>query len=89
MRELEKEMTLSRHTQARIAANARARTAGPGPRALAPDVQRLEAERLRRSPEPDLFDENFRRLLNLIAAECRRAGYLPRGFRPTEPGDAA
>ena len=53
------------------------------------DVQKLEAERLRPAPEPDLFDENFRRLLNLIAAECRRAGYLPRKFRPTDPGDAA
>jgi hypothetical protein len=53
------------------------------------DVQKLEAERLRPSPEPDLFDENFRRLLNLIAAECRRAGYLPRKFRPVEPPDGA
>jgi len=57
--------------------------------ALSANVQRLEAERLRRSPEPDLFDENFRRLLNLIAAECRRAGYLPRRFRPADPPDGA
>jgi len=65
--------------------NALARLSDEDFSALSADVQRLEAERMRRSPEPDLFDENFRRLLNLIAAECRRAGYLPRRFRPTEP----
>jgi hypothetical protein len=42
------------------------------------DVQRLEAERLR-PPPPDLdpLDDLFRRVLDLIAAECRRAGMLP------------
>ena len=82
-------MTLSRHTQARIAANARARTAAAAPRPLSPDVRRLEAERLRPAPDADPFDENFRRLLNLIAAECRRAGYLPRRFRPADPPGTA
>ena len=48
-----------------------------------PDVQQLEAERLRRvPPNPDHshepIDVLFTRLLNLISAECRRAGMLPR-----------
>jgi len=43
------------------------------------DVARLEAERLRPTPgNPDPIDSLFRQLLTLIAAECRRAGYLPR-----------
>ncbi len=43
-----------------------------------PDVQRLEAERLRPMPhDPDRLGELFRKLLDLIAAECRRAGLLP------------
>jgi hypothetical protein len=42
------------------------------------DVQRLEAERLHpMPPDPDPLDELFRRVLDLIAAECRRAGMLP------------
>ena len=47
------------------------------------DVQRLESERLRpmpherASPRSDPLDELFRELLDLIAGECRRAGYLP------------
>jgi hypothetical protein len=43
------------------------------------DVQRLESERLHPYPsrEPDPLDETWRRLLDLIAAECRRAGLLP------------
>jgi hypothetical protein len=47
-------------------------------------VQRLEAERLRPVP-PDgaprlpLTDELFTRVLDLISAECRRKGYLPKG----------
>jgi hypothetical protein len=42
------------------------------------DVQRLEAERLRPSPHDlDPVDELFRRLLDLIAGECRRARMLP------------
>jgi len=42
------------------------------------DVQRLESERLRPSPHDlSTLDELFRRLLDLISAECRRAGYLP------------
>ena len=45
----------------------------------AADVARLEAERLRPMPkDPDRLDDLFARLLALIAAECRRAGYLPR-----------
>jgi len=44
----------------------------------AADVARLEAERLRPMPkDPDRLDDLFARLLALIAAECRRAGYLP------------
>ena len=40
-----------------------------------PDVQRLEAERLRPMPhDPDRLGELFRKLLDLIAAECRRGG---------------
>jgi len=69
--------------------NAPARLSDADFSALSADVQRLEAERLHPSPEPDLFDENFRRLLNLIAAECRRAGYLPRRFRPADPPGTA
>ena len=69
--------------------NALARLSDEDFSALSADVQRLEAERLRPAPEPDLFDENFRRLLNLIAAECRRAGYLPRRFRPADPPGTA
>jgi len=69
--------------------NARVRMSDEDFSALSADVQRLEAERLHPSPEPDLFDENFRRLLNLITAECRRAGYLPRRFRPTDPPGSA
>jgi hypothetical protein len=41
------------------------------------DVQRLESERLRPSPHDDQLAETWRRLLDLIAAECRRAGMLP------------
>jgi len=42
------------------------------------DVQRLETERLRpMPPDPGRLDELFRQLLDLIAAECRRAGMLP------------
>ena len=41
------------------------------------DVQRLEAERLKPSRELDPLDESFRRLIDLIAGECRRAGMLP------------
>ena len=42
------------------------------------DVQRLESERLRPSPHDlDPVGELFRQLLDLIAGECRRAGYLP------------
>jgi hypothetical protein len=44
----------------------------------ATDVERLEAERLRPMPaEPDPLGELFRQVLDLIAAECRRAGILP------------
>jgi hypothetical protein len=47
-----------------------------------PDVARLEAERLHPvPPDPVRLDELFRRVLDLISAECRRAGYLP-GRRP-------
>jgi hypothetical protein len=43
-----------------------------------PDVARLETERLRpMPPDPDPLGELFRRLLDLIAGECRRAGLLP------------
>ena len=42
------------------------------------DVQRLESERLRPSPHDlEPLGELFRKLLDLISAECRRAGYLP------------
>lgn len=42
-----------------------------------PDVQRLEAERLRPSPhDTNRIDDLFRKLLDLIVAECRRAGML-------------
>jgi hypothetical protein len=42
-----------------------------------PDVARLEAERLKPSPrDPDRIDDLFRKILDLIAAECRRAGWL-------------
>jgi hypothetical protein len=42
------------------------------------DVARLEAERLRPSPRDlDRTDELFRQILDLIAAECRRKGWLP------------
>jgi hypothetical protein len=44
----------------------------------AADVQRLESERLRPCPDLDPIDGLFRDLLDLIAAECRRAGYLPK-----------
>ena len=48
----------------------------------AEDAQRLEAERLHPvPPDPVRLDELFRRVLDLISAECRRKGYLPR--RPT------
>ena len=41
-------------------------------------MQRLEAERLHPMPkDPDRTAELLRRLLDLIAAECRRAGMLP------------
>ena len=55
-----------------------------------PYVQRLEAERLNRIPpgpgtsEP--IDVLFTQLLDLIAAECRRGGMLPRRVRRA-PGD--
>lgn len=46
-------------------------------------VAELETERLRRGPaEPSPLDAAFRALLAVIAAECQRAGYLPRGWRP-------
>jgi hypothetical protein len=38
------------------------------------DVQRLEAERLRPSPDLDPVAESFRKLLDLIAGACREAG---------------
>jgi hypothetical protein len=45
----------------------------------AAEVLRLEAERMHpMPPDPVALDELFSRLLNLISAECRRAGYLPR-----------
>lgn len=48
------------------------------PSPIAADVARLEAERLRPMPkDPDRLGELFRELIGLIAAECRRAGYLP------------
>jgi hypothetical protein len=31
--------------------------------------------------DPDPLAESFRKLLDLIAAECERAGYLPRNWR--------
>ncbi len=44
----------------------------------AADVQRLETERLRPMPhDPDRLGELFRKLLDLIAAECQRKGLLP------------
>lgn len=44
----------------------------------APDVARLESERLRPAPrQPDPLTVLFRKLLDLIAGECRRAGMLP------------
>ena len=45
----------------------------------AADVQRLESERLSPVPDLDPVDELYRQLIGLIAAECRRAGYLPKG----------
>ena len=42
------------------------------------EARRLELERLRPSPaDLDPVDEAWRRLLDLIAGECRRAGLLP------------
>ena len=46
-------------------------------------VQQLEAERLRRTPRnpgrnPAPIDALFTQLLDLITAECRRSGMLPR-----------
>lgn len=42
-------------------------------------VQRLEAERARPVPPPSpRTDELFAELLDLISAECRRAGMLPK-----------
>ena len=41
------------------------------------EITRLELERLRPAPPPDPLGESFRRLLDLIAGECRRAGMLP------------
>ena len=44
------------------------------------EVHQLELERLRPAPaDLDPLAESFRRLLDLIAGECRRAGYLPEG----------
>jgi hypothetical protein len=44
----------------------------------ASDVQRLESERLHPTPHDlDRTAELFRQLLDLIAAECRKAGMLP------------
>jgi hypothetical protein len=49
---------------------------------ITPDVQRLETERLRPTPrDPDRIEDMLRRLLDLIVAECRRAGYLPAAYR--------
>lgn len=44
------------------------------------DVARLEAERLRPMP-PDPVPDPLRELIALIAAECRRKGYLPGHYR--------
>lgn len=42
------------------------------------DVQRLESERLKPTPHDlDRITELFRQLLDLISAECRRAGMYP------------
>ena len=42
------------------------------------EVHQLELERLRPGPaDLDPVDEAWRRLLDLIAGECRRAGMLP------------
>ena len=55
------------------------------------EVQRLEAERLRpmpRNPDhPVSVDELFTALLDVISAECSRAGMLPRAWQPLDiPG---
>lgn len=53
------------------------------------DVQRLESERLRPTPHDlDPLAESFRRLLDLIAAECCRAGYLPASWPGPRPRHA-
>ena len=45
----------------------------------AAEADRLEAERMHpMPPDPVAIDELFHRVLNLISAECRRVGYLPR-----------
>jgi len=45
----------------------------------AAEAERLEAERMHPlPPDPVALDELFGRLLNIISAECKRAGYLPR-----------
>ena len=45
----------------------------------AAEAERLEAERMHPMPlDPVAIDELFSRLLNIISAECRRVGYLPR-----------
>jgi hypothetical protein len=54
------------------------------------DAQKLEAERLRRTPRnpgrnPEPIDALFTQLLDLITAECRRAGMLPRRGRALAP----
>jgi hypothetical protein len=42
------------------------------------EMHQLELERLRPAPaDLDPVDEAWRRLLDLIAAECRRVGMLP------------
>jgi len=46
------------------------------------DVQRLESERLRPARDLDPADEAWRKLLDLIAGECVRAGYLPAERKP-------
>lgn len=43
---------------------------------LDPDVRRMESERLRPAPDLDPQAEAWRRLLDLISGECRRAGLL-------------
>ena len=52
------------------------------------EKQRLEAERLRpvpRNPDhPVSVDELFTALLDVISAECSRAGMLPRAWQPLE-----